>query len=106
MSTNNNNAPPIDFTPTPGEFTPPPWVSVPGIANFRDIGGYPVANGTGSVSFPLLFPPLNPTHHAYFHTQAPELTLATPRFAKVSSTAAPSPPRSPRPEKKNSAPSA
>ena len=45
MATNNIDDPPVDFTS-------PPWVLIPGIANFRDIGGYPIANGTGSVSLP------------------------------------------------------
>ncbi|KAF8429124.1 protein-tyrosine phosphatase-like protein [Tirmania nivea] len=45
MSTNNMKGP----------FTSSPWVPIPGIANFRDIGGYPIANGTGSVRKGLIY---------------------------------------------------
>lgn len=32
--------------------THPPWKSVPGIYNFRDLGGYPIQGSTGSVPLP------------------------------------------------------
>ncbi|RPB20498.1 hypothetical protein L211DRAFT_792048 [Terfezia boudieri ATCC MYA-4762] len=48
MSTNNTSAAPVGLTS-------PPWVPIPGIANFRDIGGYPTANGTGTVRKGLIY---------------------------------------------------
>ena len=38
---------------TAPDFTSPPWVLVPGVANFRDIGGYGLSIGNGSVGPPL-----------------------------------------------------
>lgn len=41
--------------------THPPWKSVPGIYNFRDLGGYPIQGSTGSVRRNLIYRAAEPS---------------------------------------------
>lgn len=49
--------------PDPVLFTQPPWKLVPGIFNFRDLGGYPIKGSTDSVFPPLLSRSYPCSHH-------------------------------------------
>lgn len=69
----------------------PPWRVVPGICNFRDIGGYPIEGGKGSVASPFL---LLDIHH--FTVQ---YAYQDTRFEGDSSTVPQSPQGQQTPEK-------
>ncbi|KAF8463846.1 tyrosine phosphatase family-domain-containing protein [Kalaharituber pfeilii] len=48
-------------SPSITDFNSPPWVNVPGIVNFRDIGGYPISDGRRSVRRGLVYRSAEPS---------------------------------------------